>query len=218
MYSVLVIGDIHEPFCLDGYLEHCKKQYRKHKAQEVVFIGDVIDSHYSSFHQSDPDGYGAGEELDRAIDKIKRWYKAFPKAKVCIGNHDAIVFRKAFDSGISKRWIRDYSEVLNTPGWEFKEHHYINDNLYVHGTGTSGRNAAANKALQFGCNVIQGHIHTEASVTYIGKFWGMQTGCGVNRKSYAMAYSKNFAKTYKISCAVVTAKNIPIVIPYPQPL
>ena len=26
---VLVIGDLHEPFCLDGYLEHCQETYAK---------------------------------------------------------------------------------------------------------------------------------------------------------------------------------------------
>ena len=43
MSRVLVIGDIHEPFCLDGYLENCKKQYKDFKCDKVVFIGDIID-------------------------------------------------------------------------------------------------------------------------------------------------------------------------------
>jgi hypothetical protein len=44
----------------------------------LFFIGDIIDNHYSSYHESDPDGYSAGEELDRAIDMIKDWYRTFP--------------------------------------------------------------------------------------------------------------------------------------------
>ncbi len=214
MKNILIIGDIHEPFCIDGYLEHCISVQKKYKCKEVIFIGDVIDMHYSSFHNSDPDGYGAGEELDRAIAKIQKWYKAFPKAKVCIGNHDAIVRRKAFDSGLSARWIRDYDEVLGVEGWDFKEHHKIEDILFVHGTGSSGRNGAANRCLQFSSNVVQGHIHTEASIIYSGKYFSMQTGCGVDRKSYAMAYSKHFSKTYKLSCGVITKDKIPILIPF----
>ena len=27
---VLVIGDLHEPFCLDEYLDHCVNIYKKH--------------------------------------------------------------------------------------------------------------------------------------------------------------------------------------------
>ncbi len=72
---VLVIGDLHEPFCLDGYLGHCIRTYENYNCNRVVFIGDVIDNHYSSYHESDPDGYGAGEELELAIDKLSEWYK-----------------------------------------------------------------------------------------------------------------------------------------------
>ena len=212
--NVLVVGDIHEPFCYDGYREHCYNTYYKYNCNQVVFIGDLIDLHYSSFHTADPDGFGAGMELERAIQKIKLWYEIFPKAKVCIGNHDAIVRRKAFESGISKKWVRDFDEVLNVPNWEFREVHKIANVIYTHGTGTSGRNASVNKSLQFGDNTVQGHIHTESSVIWEGKNWGMQVGCGVDRESYAMAYAKFFPKTYKISCGVVLDNGKqPIVVP-----
>jgi len=212
--NVLVVGDLHEPFCLAGYLQHCLSIYEKYNCSTVVFIGDIIDNHYSSFHTADPDGYGAGEELDRAIDKIQEWHKHFPVAKVCIGNHDAIVRRKSFEVGVSKKWVRDYSEVLRVPMWDFKEVHKIDGVIYTHGTGSSGRNAAVNKALQFGDPTVQGHVHTEASVIYAGTVWGMQVGCGVNREAYAMAYSKFFPKTYKISCGVVLNNGqIPLVLP-----
>ena len=77
---ILVIGDLHEPFCLEGYLKHCKDVYAKHNCNKVIFIGDVIDNHYSSFHDPDPDGMGGGDELDLAIYKLSRWYKGFPNS------------------------------------------------------------------------------------------------------------------------------------------
>ena len=58
---VLVIGDLHCPFDLDGYLEHCKDIYSRHNCNRVVFIGDIIDNHFSSYHETDPDGFGGGE-------------------------------------------------------------------------------------------------------------------------------------------------------------
>ncbi len=67
---VLCIGDLHEPFCLDGYLEFCQEQYANYNCNQVVFIGDVVDSHFSSFHETDADGMGGGDELDLAITKI----------------------------------------------------------------------------------------------------------------------------------------------------
>jgi hypothetical protein len=54
----------------------------------LFFIGDIIDNHYSSYHESDPDGYSAGEELDRAIDMIKIGIE-LSIATVIIGNHDS---------------------------------------------------------------------------------------------------------------------------------
>ncbi len=215
--NVLVIGDLHAPFIRDGYLEHCIETQQKYGCDTIVLIGDVIDNHYSSYHDQDPDGFGAGEELDRAIKKLKPWHEAFPNAKVCIGNHDAIVARKVFSSGLSNRWVKDYDEVLGTEGWDFQQQHVINDVMYVHGTGCSGK--GINKRVrEWQCSIVQGHIHTEAFVDWYcnkdKKLFAMQVGCGVDDRSYAMAYAKNFTKKYIVSCGVVLDKGtLPIVVP-----
>jgi hypothetical protein len=78
---ILVIGDLHEPFCLDGYLDFCKDTYRKHNCNQVIFIGDCIDSHYSSFHETDPDGMGGGEELELAIKRLSKMGGGFPSCR-----------------------------------------------------------------------------------------------------------------------------------------
>ena len=46
--NVLVIGDLHEPFCLDRYLDFCIKQYKIYNCNQVIFIGDIIENHLSS--------------------------------------------------------------------------------------------------------------------------------------------------------------------------
>ena len=84
--NVLVIGDLHEPFCLDEYLDFCVDTYRKYACNQVIFIGDIIDNHYSSYHETDPDGLSGGDELNLAIERIARWKHAFPEAIVIIGN------------------------------------------------------------------------------------------------------------------------------------
>ncbi|HBH23609.1 MAG TPA: hypothetical protein DDY13_09320, partial [Cytophagales bacterium] len=53
--NVFVVGDLHEPFTLEGYLEHCKHVYDKFNCNHVVFIGDIIDNHFSSYHETVPD-------------------------------------------------------------------------------------------------------------------------------------------------------------------
>ena len=93
--NILVVGDLHEPFCLDEYLDFCIEKYQEFNCNEVVFIGDIIDNHYSSYHETSADGMGGAEELELAIKRIARWRKAFPVATVIIGNHDRMVMRKA---------------------------------------------------------------------------------------------------------------------------
>lgn len=190
MSNVIAIGDLHEPFSLDKFLRFNKNLDRKENCNKVVFAGDVIDNHYSSYHEQDPDGFCAGEELDRAISRIRKWYLAFPDAYVCIGNHDRIVARKAHTAGLSNRWIRDYSDVLNTPGWKFVEDVEIDGVRYCHGDGKK----AIQRAKADMQSVVQGHYHTEAYVQWaVGanfRVFGMQVGCGIDHKSYAMAYGK----------------------------
>ena len=133
--NVLVIGDLHEPFCLDKYLDWCIDQYETYNCTEVVFIGDVIDNHFSSYHESSADGMGGSDELEFAIKRIARWFEAFPKANVIIGNHDRLIMRKAQSSAIPSKRIKSYKEVLEVPTWNFVERYVIDNVQYIHGEG-----------------------------------------------------------------------------------
>lgn len=207
--NVLAIGDLHLPFGLEGYLEHCVETYNKYKCNEVVFIGDIIDNHASSYHETDPDGHSAGQELRLAISQVKLWYDAFPKASVIIGNHDRLIMRKAYSSGLSKLWIKDYADVLGTPNWKFIESIEIDNVLYIHGEGGTAR-SRARRDLQ---SIVQGHLHSQAYIEWIVgskfKIFGMQLGCGINAKSYAMAYGKEGPKP-AIACGVILQGITPI--------
>lgn len=198
---ILVIGDLHEPFCLEGYLEFCKETYAKWNCNQVLFIGDIIDNHYSSYHEADPDGMGGGSELALAIKRVQKWYTAFPDADVCIGNHDRIIMRKAFSSAIPKEWIKSYNDVLGVK-WNWVESVSYDNVLYEHGEGGQAKTKAKNNMMSSVC----GHTHTEAYVHYfVGKkyrVFGMQVGCGVDANSYAAAYAKNFKKQ-AIGCGVI---------------
>lgn len=209
--NILIIGDLHEPFCLEGYLEHCLETQKKYNCGTVIFIGDVIDNHYASYHETDPDGFGAGEELDRAIHKLATWYREFPEATVLIGNHDRLIYRKAYTAGLSKRWIRDLNEVLNTANWDFVEEITINGVNYSHGEGGTAKTRMKNEMQ----SQVQGHLHSqfyiEYSVSPNAMLFGVQVGCGIDRKAYAMAYGKNYKKPI-IGCAVMI-NDQPLLVP-----
>ena len=200
--NILVIGDLHEPFCLDDYLSFCQGVYKQYKCNHVIFIGDVIDNHYSSFHDADPDGLGALAELEAAISRLSRWYKAFPTADVCVGNHDRIVARKGFAAGLSNRWLKGLSEVLDVPKWNFQDSFVYDGVEYIHGEGGPARL----RCMKEGRSIVQGHRHTEGYVHIHpqrgGHVFGVQVGCGLNNKSYAAQYAKNYPSPV-IGCAVV---------------
>lgn len=216
--NILIIGDTHYPFMREGYLEHLLKSKRDYNCGTIIHIGDVVDNAYSSFHETNPDGHSAGDELEYAIEQLKVMYKEFPKVKVCLGNHDQIINRKAFSSGLSKRWIKGLDDVLEVPGWNFDMEHTEHNVLFTHGTGTSGQNAAYNKALNRRMSVVQGHLHSESNIRYnVSKndiIYGMQVGCGVDDRKYAFDYAKANPRKFIISCGVILNKGkLPILLP-----
>lgn len=199
---ILVIGDLHEPFSLDSYLDHCIAVYERNNCNQVIFIGDVIDNHYSSYHETDADGMGGADELEYAIQRIARWREAFPVADVVIGNHDRIIMRKAQTSSVPSKWIREYKDVLEVPRWNFVERVVYDDVQYIH--GEAGK--AHIKCRADMMSTVQGHLHSECYVQwFVGarfKIFGMQVGCGIDHESYAMAYAKA-GKKPAIGCGVV---------------
>lgn len=86
--SILVIPDLHLPFILSNFLEHCVNVRNKFKCKHIIFIGDILDNHYSSYHETNPNGYSALQELELAIDHLKLWIEHFQDAIVIKGNHD----------------------------------------------------------------------------------------------------------------------------------
>ena len=198
---ILIIGDLHCPFEMEGYFEYCLETYDRHACNQVIFIGDLIDSHATSRHETDPDGLSAKTELDIAIEDLQKWRDAFPVADVIIGNHDRVVMRRAFSSSIPSIWIKSFNEVLGT-SWNWTERIEYDGVQFVHGEGGTARTKAKND-LQ---STVQGHIHTQAYVEWMvgnkAKLFGMQVGCGLDRDTYAAAYAKHYKKQ-AIGCGVV---------------
>lgn len=200
---VLIIGDLHEPFCLDGYLDFCKETYAIYNCNKVVFIGDIIDSHYSSYHETSADGMGGLDELELSVRKLSKWYEAFPNADVTLGNHDRIIIRKAQTSNIPSKWIREFSEVLETPNWNFVTETWIDGVRYVHGDKSGKPRMAAKRDM---VSTVSGHFHTDMYVEwFFGKtraIFALAVGSGIDSKSYAMGYMQG-GKKEAIGCGIV---------------
>jgi len=209
---VLVIGDTHCPFDLNTYLDFLVDTYNNYNCNRVIHIGDEIDNHYSSYHETDVDGMSGGEELDFAIKRLSRYYKQFPNVEVIIGNHTRMVMRKAQTGGVPKKWIKDYNDVLEVPGWEFKVETEIDGVRYVHGEGGTAR-SRAKMDMQ---STVQGHLHTQLYSEYMvgnkSRVFGLQVGCGIDHDAYAFAYAKA-GKKPAIGCGVVIGGHTAIAVP-----
>ena len=206
---ILVIGDLHCPFDLEEYFDFCKETYARFNCNQVIFIGDVIDNHYSSYHETDADGYSGGQELELAIDRLQRYYKEFPVADVILGNHDRMIFRRARTSDVPKKWIKSFKEVLEVPTWNFTERVVYNDVQYIHGEAGTARTKSRADLM----STVQGHLHTQAYTEYtVGrrfKIFAQQVGCGIDFNSYAMAYAKA-GKKPAVGCGVILGGHTPI--------
>ena len=209
---VLIIGDTHCPFDLDTYLDFLVDTYKTYNCNKVIHIGDEIDNHFGSYHETDADGMGGGDELDLAIKRLSRYYKQFPNVEVIIGNHTRMVMRKAQTGGIPKKWIKDYNEVLEVPNWEFKVETEIDGVKYVHGEGGTAR-SRAKMDMQ---STVQGHLHTQLYSEYMvgnnSRVFGLQVGCGIDHEQYAFAYAKA-GKKPAIGCGVVIGGHTAIAVP-----
>ena len=208
----LIVGDIHLPYTHPRYLQHCIDIYKKHDCNAVSMTGDIIDSHFASFHSINTETHGAKYELDMAIKETAKWYKAFNNDTVpngitiTLGNHDLIIDRKSEEAGIDKRWVRKLNEVLKCPDWIFEEQ-FLHDNvLYTHGTGCSGK-SIMKRVQNWGHSMVQGHVHTQAFVDFTASLtdlkWGMQAPCGIDYKSFAFSYAKFHTAKPILGCAVV---------------
>lgn len=216
--NVLIIGDTHEPFCKDGYLEHCLKVQKEYNCGTVVHIGDLVDNHAVSYHEHDPDGKSPGDEFKLALVNCQKWYKAFPNVKICIGNHDKLPFRKAFTAGLPANWLKSYQEMFASPKtWEWDFIHKINGVVYQHGTGMSGEMASINAARENRQSTVIGHLHTVSNIRFLASekdlIFGMNVGCGIDHSKYAFAYGREAPRKPVLSCGVVIDGRLPINIP-----
>jgi predicted phosphodiesterase len=213
-----IVGDLHLPFEHPNYFEFCRDTFRSWKVEKVVFIGDVLDQHALSFWDHDPDGMSASDEFMASKEHLQPWRRKWKEASVCIGNHDARHFRVAHKAGIPTKYLRNYSDVFETPGWDWKFQFSIDKVLYEHGA-TSGKYAAVNNAVAKRVSTVMGHTHTYGGVLYHAnensRIFALQVGCGIDIEAYAFAYGKHFAVRPTLGCGIVVDGSLAVFEPMP---
>jgi hypothetical protein len=215
--SVLIISDFHAPYNHQDAADFLSEVKKKYKPSLVVSVGDEVDYHNISFHDSDPDLPGAADELELAIEQLQPLYRMFPKLTIVDSNHGSMVVRKAIANGLPRAFFKNNREILRAPkGWvwynDFKFTTPLGPVYVCHGkSATAGRLTS-----QYGMSCIQGHFHERSQIHYISTperlMFDMHVGCLVDDDSLAMGYNKVNPKRPIVSVGVVV-NGIPQLIP-----
>ena len=206
---ILFISDMHIPYHHPNTIPFLKMLKERYNPTRVICLGDELDKHNLSFHDSDPDLLSAGDELRAALPVIKELHEIFPVMDLIDSNHGSMVYRKAKHHGIPRQYIKSYNEVLGVgDGWKWHYDMTIElpdgQQVYIH----HGKSAEAIKTSQaMSMSHVCGHYHESFGVKYWanpnGLFFAMNSGCLIDDSSYAFAYNNTNLKRPIIGTSLI---------------
>lgn len=215
---ILFISDMHIPYHHQDTIAFLKHLKAKYNPTRVICLGDELDKHALSYHDSDPDLPSAGDELKKSLPVIQELFEIFPKMDIIESNHGSLVWRKAKTFGIPKHYIKSYNDVLGVDsGWKWSFDLTINlpngQKCYVHHGKTSN---IIQLSQQMGMCAVQGHFHESFKIDYWGNptglYWGMQCGCLIDDDTMAFNYNNVNIKRPIIGTGLVI-DSMPILTP-----
>jgi hypothetical protein len=158
---------------------------------------------------------GHNGERILAKERLKPWIDAFPELTLIHGNHDKIPSRHMKKMGLDPNvFMRPLGEVMGFPsGWNEVDSITIDEVLYHHGMTACGQNGFRLDAQKRMCNTVTGHAHSNLGVSFTAcqakAVWGLAVGCGIDIKSHAFAYDKDFKNRPILGCGVVKGGHLP---------
>lgn len=194
---ILVVPDCHFPYCHPDTLNFLNKLRHTLNPSRIICLGDELDYHALSFHESDNDLHSAGQELSLALGYIDTLHEIFPRMDLLHSNHGSMAFRKAKHAGMPRHLLKSYNDVLCVPEQDWKWHERLIITLpdgskccFSHSMG-----ADVLKASQLiGMSLVQGHHHNSFEVRYWQNHdrlnFAITSGCLIDDKSLAFAYNK----------------------------
>lgn len=222
----LIISDLQIPFEHIKALDFCRylKKHFKVKDSDVYNVGDETDQYWGGLWKKSIEAeHTANQELEESKDTLRKWYRAFPKMKLCTSNHGTRWWRKALDADIPAQLLRDYEDIIEAPkGWQWKrdwhvkasKHPFIVEHLDDYG----GQRPHIDAALHNGVSTVGGHHHNKFQVDFIKTkyqdIWAAVAGCLIDHAQYAFTYSHKNKRVPKIGCIVIVdGGRIPLCIP-----
>lgn len=184
--KVVIVGDLHLPFCDYKKLFLAYKLIEKENPDIVIQCGDVLDLYSQSRFARSHDIMTPKEELEEGISAYKNFWAQIKKItkRSCRriqlgGNHTDRVERLAVSKAPELLPFIDTNKIFKLPGLELHmDSRYelsIEGILYIHGWLSS----SFAHARYFNKPVVHGHLHS-ASITFEnmkdGMLWSMSCG------------------------------------------
>ena len=214
---VLIISDTHIPYSHIDYIKFLTAVKKKYKPNLVLHIGDEVDSHAISFHDTDTSLFSADKELDNSIIEIQEGlHKLFPKMYLLESNHGSLIFRKMKACGLPIRHLKPLNELYETPLWSWHFEIILNT-LIGQVFLCHGRSGTYSKMCkEAGMHAIQGHFHGKGEITWhrtaTVERYNMFLGCLVDEDSMAMAYGRNNLPKPILSVGFINKAGNPLLI------
>ena len=217
--NIMVIPDIHAPYQHPDALPFLTLVRDTFQPDLVVNLGDELDYHAMSFHDSDPNLDSAGAELENAKVFMRALHTEFPEVLVCHSNHGSMAFRRAKAHGIPVQLIKRYRDVIfpehSAPGWSWAGSWRVGtpmgEVLFKHQASGILTDAAHNS-----CNLVVGHSHGNFSIEYSASsshlYYGMYCGCLIDKDSMAFAYGKHSLRKPIVGCGMII-NGRPVLLP-----
>jgi len=216
---ILIIPDLHFPYCHKDALDFLYKANKLLNPSRIICLGDELDYHAMSFHDSDPDLDSAGKELALALGYIDTLHEIFPKMDLLHSNHGSMAYRKSKHNGIPRHLIKSYNDALCIPEQDWKWHERLIVELpngtnmcAVHSLGADSLRASQS----LGMSLVQGHHHSSFEIRYWQNMsnlnFAITSGCLIDDNSMAFAYNKLQVKR-PIMGATFIENSIPTLIP-----
>jgi len=214
--NILLIGDCHFPYAHRKAISFIKKIKKEYQIDMAVHMGDEVDNHAISFHDSDADLHSAGDELLKALIKIKELEAVFPKLYLCDSNHGSLALRRLKRHGIPMKYLKSLQDIYGTPNWEWHESYKLRTAagpVYL----CHGKSASYGKLCkEVGMSTAQGHHHGKFEITWhqsaTTEKFNCFTGCLIDRDSLAFAYGQNNLAQPILGSVVIDRQGIPHLI------
>jgi predicted phosphodiesterase len=212
--KILIIGDVHFPFCDEAALSMIYAMIEKEQPSHVVQIGDLMDMLSHSRFPRSLNLMTPREELKlgkaQSVEMWKKIKAIVPNAYLTqiIGNHDSRMLKK-----IMEQWPEGedfiqsaFKEIYSFDGvhtvYDGREEFYIDDIAFIHGY----RSKLGDHSIYMRENVVVGHSHRGGTIFHQvngATKWELNAGYIADPFSAALSYRAQKLHNWTAGCGIV---------------